>query len=201
MRNWLQREVLLGSVLVTVLLTPLTASAWLPDAGQVPVRRTLPDAIDLMESALYWMQDMSGVDDPRDPASIVNLMEEQAARYFDFAYMAYLIAGPRYARMDALERSHFQNRVRDRLFSLLAHQMGMYDVRMPLFRPLTPVRTSVGTWRAGGVFYHPDGPTIRLTFDFYLTPRGWRIYDVTSNGMSAVTALRNRYFSNPLLDR
>jgi ABC-type transporter MlaC component len=192
---------LLGSALATVLLTTPAAAAWVTDPGQVPVRRTLPSAIDLMESSLYWLQDMSGVADPRDPASIVSLMEEQAARFFDFAYMAYLVAGPRYAQMDVLERSHFQNRIRDRLFAMLARQMGMYDVRMPRFWPLTPVRTSTNTWQAGGTFYHPGGPSIRLTFEFYLTPRGWRIYDVTSNGASAITALRNRYFDNPLLDR
>jgi ABC-type transporter MlaC component len=200
MHSWL-RDVLFGSVLATVLLTPLTASAWLPDPGRVPARPTLPNAVDLMESVLYWMQDMSGVDDPRDQAAIINLMEDQAARFFDFAYMAYLIAGPQYAQMDVLERSHFQNRIRDRLFSLLARQMGMYDVRMPRFRPLLPVRTSVGTWQAGGVFYHTGGPMLRLTFEFYLTPRGWRIYDVTSNGVSAVDALRTRYFDNRLLER
>ncbi len=200
MGSWL-RAVLLRSALVTVLLTPAMASAWVNDPGQVPVRRTLPNAVDLMESSLYWLQDMGGVADPRDPASIISLMEDQAARFFDFAYIAYLVAGPQYVGMDVLERSHFQNRVRDRLFSMLARQMGMYDVRMPKFRPLVPIRSSVNTWQAGGVFYHPGGPTIRLTFEFYLTPRGWRIYDVTSNGMSAVTALRTRYFDNRLLER
>lgn len=195
------RQVLLGSVLVAVTLTPLTASAWFSDPGRVPVRPALPSAVDLMESALYWMQDMTGVDDPRDPASIISLMEERAARFFDFSYMAYQVAGPHYAQMDVLARSHFQNRIRDRLFSLLARQMGLYDVRMPRFRPLLPTRTGIGTWQAGGVFYHRGGPTIRLTFEFYLTPRGWRVYDITSNGVSAVDALRRRYFDNPLLDR
>jgi len=189
------RDLLLGCALVTLLLTPPPASAWVVDPGRVPVRRTLPNAVDMMESGLYWLQDMTGVGDPRDPASIVSLMEEQAARYFDFSYIAYLVAGPEYARLDVLERSHFQNRVRDRLFSWLAHQMGMYDVRMPMFRPLVPVRTSLETWRAGGVFYHPDGPAIRLTFNFYLTPRGWRIYDVDSNGVSVVAELRRRYYA------
>jgi len=188
------RDLLLGCALVTLLLTPLPASAWVVDPGRVPVRRTLPNAVDLMESGLYWLQDMTGVGDPRDPASIVSLMEEQAARYFDFSYIAYLVAGPEYARLDVLERSHFQNRVRDRLFAWLARQMGMYDVRMPMFRPLMPVRTSFETWRAGGVFYHPDGPTVRLTFNFYLTPRGWLIYDVDSNGVSVVAELRRRYY-------
>jgi len=182
---------LLGFVLVA---TP--ASAYFSEPGYVPLRRSLPSAIDLMETSLYWMQDMAGVDDPRDPAAIIALMEDQAARFFDFAYMAYLVAGPEYTRLNALERSHFQNRIRDRVFSMMAQRMGMLDVRMPAFRPAVPRRTGTYTMVAGGEFYHRGGPHIRLLFHFYLSSKGWRIYDVTSNGVSAVAELRRRYSSD-----
>lgn len=153
-----------------------------------------------MESGLYWMQDISGVEDVRDPAAVVALMEDQAARYFDFAYMAYLIAGPDYARLNILQRAHFQNRIRDRLFNGIAHRMGMLDVRMPLFRPVRPKQTSQYTWAAGGEFYHRNGPTVRLMFHFYLSTKGWRIYDVSSNGVNATDSMRRSYFAN-LLER
>jgi hypothetical protein len=32
-------------------------------------------------------------------------------------------------------------------------------------------------------------------FHFYLSSQGWRIYDVTSNGASAVDGLRRAYFA------
>jgi len=183
-------------LLLGVLLMAPPASAYFSEPGYVPLRRSLPSAIDLMETSLYWMQDMAGVDDPRDPAAIIALMEDQAARFFDFAYMAYLVAGPEYARLNALERSHFQNRIRDRVFSMMAQRMGMLDVRMPAFRPAVPRRTGTYTVVAGGEFYHRGGPHIRLLFHFYLSSKGWRIYDVTSNGVSAVTELRRRYSSD-----
>ena len=194
MRKW-QSKVLLAGALIAVLLTPLTASAYyFSNPGHVPVRRSLPNSIDMMEYGLYWMQDMTSGYDVRDPASVVRLMEEQASRYFDFSYMAYLIGGPEYTRLDVLERAHFQNRVRDRLFEALARKVGMYDVRMPRFYPRFPAMTSSNTWRVGGVFLHRGGPTIRLYFYFYLTPRGWLVYDVSSNGVSAVEDLRRRFF-------
>ena len=191
-----RRNYLLAVTLLAVLLIPQTASAYyFPNSGQIPVRSSLPSGIDLMESGLYWMQDMTSAYDPRDPSTLVGLMEDQAARFFDFAYMSYLIGGPEYARLDILDRSHFQNRVRDRLFKDLARKVGMYDVRMPRFRPLLPLASSGYTWQAGGEFYHLGGPYIRLYFYFYLTPRGWRIYDVSSNGVSAVTDLRKQFFA------
>lgn len=192
------RAVMSAGVLLAGLLGMSSASAWYrTDPGQVPVRPTLPSGIDLMESGLYWLQDITGAGgDPHDPATIVNLMEDQAARYFDFAYMAYRVAGPDYVRLNILERSHFQNRVRDWLFASLARQFGLYDVRMPRFRPIPPVATGPGTWRGGGVIRHLGDPEIRLYFEFYLTPRGWRIFDVTSNGVSAVAEMRRRFFRN-----
>jgi len=180
-------------LLLGVMLLASPASAYFSEPGYVPLRRSLPSAIDLMETSLYWMQDMAGVDDPRDPAAIIALMEDQAARFFDFAYMAYLVAGPEYTRLNVLERSHFQNRIRDRIFSMLALRMGMLDARMPAFRAVTPRRTGSYTVVAGGEFYHRGGPHIRLMFHFYYSSKGWRIYDVTSNGLSAVTELRKRY--------
>ena len=187
---------LFAGPLLAALLMPMMASAYdFTSPGQVPVRRSLPNAIDLMESGLYWLQDMSPSYDVRDPASVVNLMEAQAARFFDFSYMAYLIAGPEYTRMDVLERSHFQNRVRDRLFEQLARKTGLYDVRMPRFMPLFPQSGGGYSWRVGGDIYHSGGPVVRLYFYFYPTSRGWRIYDVSSNGMSAVEDLRRQLFA------
>jgi hypothetical protein len=183
------------AVLCGFLLVVPPAPAYFSEPGYVPLRRTLPSAIDLMETSLYWMQDMAGVDDPRDPAAIIALMEDQAARYFDFAYMAYLIAGPEYTRLNVLDRSHFQNRIRDRVFSMLAKRMGMFDVRMPAFRAAIPRRTGTYTAVAGGEFYHRGGPHIRLLFHFYYSSKGWRIYDVTSNGVSAIAELRRLYFA------
>ncbi|HFD80394.1 MAG TPA: hypothetical protein ENK05_08410 [Gammaproteobacteria bacterium] len=187
--------------LLLVLFTAAApAGAWFAEPGYVPMRRDLPNGIDLMESSLYWMQDLSGVEDPRDPASVISLMEDQAARFFDFSYIAYLVGGPAYTRLDALQRSHFQNRVRDRLFTWLAHQMGLYGRRIPRMVPIVPYRTSLYTWVAGGNFYYPGGPSIRLRFHFYYSGRGWRIYDVTSNGVSVVRYLRD-YYSRELSGR
>ena len=187
-----KRYLLVGLLLGCVLIQS-PAAAWYGNSGYLPLRRDLPNALDMMESGLYWLQDLSGVDHPRDPASIIALMEDQAARFFDFAYIAYLVAGPDYTRRNALERAHFQNRIRDQLFADLARKMGMYDVRMPSFAPLVPRQVSSYTWTMGGEFYHRGGPYIRLVFYFYLSPQGWRIYDVRSNGASAVDGLRRAY--------
>jgi ABC-type transporter MlaC component len=182
-------------LLLGVALMPPPVLGWYRNPASTPLRSDLPNAVDLMESGLYWLQDLSGIDNLRDPASIIALMEDQAARYFDFAYIAYLVAGPEYAQRNLMQRAHFQNRIRDQLFTDLARKMGLFDVRMPTMVPLVPRQTSTYTGIAGGIFYHRGGPRTKLVFHFYLSPQGWRIYDVTSNGVSAVDGLRRAYLA------
>jgi len=185
--KYLAKSSVFGAGLLTLIL--LQASpAW--GYGISPAERYRPSGIDLLESSLYWMQDLTGTDNLRDPAVIVALMEDQAARFFDFSAIAWQVGGPRYAQMNILERSHFQNRLRDILFERIARRMGIFNNRIPRFRPIMPVQTGPDTIAAGGYFFHPGGPDFRLLFRFHLTSNGWRIYDVDSNGVSAVAALR-----------
>ena len=60
---------------------------------------------------------------------------------------------------------------------------------------MVPRVTSPYTWVGGGTIYHPGGLHVRLVFHFYLSSNGWRIYDVTSNGVSAVADLRKQHFA------
>ena len=65
-----------------VLLAP-PASAYLAEPGYVPLRRTLPSAIDLMETSLYWMQDLAGIvrdETLRQRAQCVNLSNPPIGR-------------------------------------------------------------------------------------------------------------------------
>lgn len=190
-RSGIHRLLIIVLLVLSAVSPP--AFSWM-DPGYVPLRRNLPNGIDMLESGLYWMQDLSAIEDARDPASLVSLMEDQMARFFDLSYMSYLVAGPAYTRLDVLKRSHFQNRLRDQLFGMLAKRIGLYGNRLPRMQPLMPVRSGPYGWAIGGLVAYPGEPSIRLLFHFYLSSRGWRIYDVTSNGYSLLSELRKRHY-------
>ena len=71
----------------------------------------------------------------------------------------------------------------------------MFDVRIPRVWPMVPRATGPYSGVAGGTIFHAGGPHVSLVFHFYLSSNGWRIYDVTSNGVSAVEALRKTHFT------
>ncbi len=156
-------------------------------------RRALPTGLDYLESGLYWMQDWTGAENARDPASVVALFEDQMGRMFDLGAMAFYVGGPDYLARNILQRSHFQNRVRDRLFEEMALRMGWFSDRMPRFWPQLPYPAGPNHMVMGGLFMHYGGPHLRLEFHFYFSERGWRIFDVTSNGVSLLRPVRQAY--------
>lgn len=182
--EWLCRWCLL------LILLPISAGAYeLPD----PYRyRTLPSGLDLFESGLYWLRDLTGPGGQGDPASSLAAMQDLAARQFDFAAMAWASAGIRYLQMDILARSHYQNRLRDRLFSELAHVVGLYDPIPPAFSLLRPIPTGVGTLRGGLLIRPRHRPTQWVYFHFRLGPQGWKVVDVSVNGRLFTDYLRGR---------
>jgi len=173
-------------ILLWALAVPLKADTDL-------MRRHLPNALDVMEYGLNWLQEYTGPENSHDPAAVVLAMEDQLARYFDLGQIAQAVAGAEYWQQDILARSHFQNRVRDRLFTELARIYGFYGFRPPQIRMLMPVRTGVNAWITGNQIWHPDGRSYTILFHLYWTARGMRVMDVSVNGQSITRYLRELY--------
>lgn len=178
------------------LIISMLCCLWLP-AQAVPQAygRQLPSVLDMFETGLYWMRDWTGPENPEDPATLFTLMEEQAARQFDFAGMASVIDGPNYWSGNILQRSHYQRRLRDWLFLQLARESGMLDPRPVRFLPVLPLRVGPYKYLAGVDIWRANRPRSRLMFHFGWTWRGWRIQDVSLNGQRVTEYLhthRNR---------
>ena len=129
------------------------------------------------------------------PAAVRAFLDQEIAPSFDFAYMARWAAGRYYQRMNDSQRATFTARLSDLFLDALARNLGTR------LRPLPPI--DIYTARAGRWPNEVSVTTqirpaaalpIRLEFRFYRSPRGWRVFDVSANGASAVTFYR-RYFS------
>lgn len=182
MRYW--RRVLLCGLLAL----PVAAVQALPYANY----RALPNSLEMFEAGLYWMRDWFGPENADDPATVLTLMEEQAARHFDFGFMAARIAGPDYWSRDMLYRSHYQRDLRDWLFLRLAEAGGMLDRRPVRYRPIVPMRFGASEYLSGvDILRYGRGRT-RLLFHIAWTGRGWRIIDVSLDGQRVTEYLRPR---------
>lgn len=181
--RWLLLPLLLG--------IPLTAAAYNPSLSYRS--QYLPTPIDLFETGLYWLNDLASPHAEGDPASVLLAMQDVAGRQFDLSAMAWRIGGLRYMQLDVLQRSHFQSRLRDRLFEELAHITGLYDPLPPRMQVMPPRVSGVDTLSFGVWLVPRYRPAHLLLFYLRYGTRGWRIVDVSDNGLLFTDIMRERY--------
>ncbi len=128
------------------------------------------------------------------PGAIRGFLDREIAPSFDFTYMARWAAGPMYRRLDPAQNARMTVMLKDLFLSALAKNLGTYARPLPRF-DVYPARTTANgsqatvhtrVTTANGMFSGMD-------FRFYWNEQGWRIFDVSANGASAVAYYRS-YF-------
>ena len=127
-----------------------------------------------------------------NPAAVGEFVEVEIAPYFDFAYMAQWAAGPAYRDMDDAQRLAVEQKVKEMLLGTLVKRLGSYenqDVRFsrPRRAGQNEVKVKVGILQASG---YPAS----IDFRMYQSESGWKVFDVSANGTSALSYYR-RYFA------
>ena len=162
-----------------------------PQPSQITPQQTAGPGEVLKEGVTKLLQFMRQKERP-SPESIEGYLDNEIAPYFDFAYMAKWTAGPAYRNMDGRQRSMLEQKIKEMLLSSLSQRLGSYDNQdVRFFRPRrvgqNEVMVRLGILRAGG---YPA----RIDFRFYRGESGWKVFDVSANGSSALAFYR-QYFA------
>jgi len=121
--------------------------------------------------------------------STLAFLEREIAPYFDFAYMSKWAAGPAYRRLNAPQRAALEDKIKRLFFHTLAHNLkGQQRPEIRYFAP-RPSRDGREVRLAVWVM-ESRAPPIKLSFRFYLSPGGWKVFDVVANRNSAVLYYR-----------
>ncbi len=130
------------------------------------------------------------------PDTVEDFVALELAGNFDFAYMARWAAGSFYQRLNDDQKAAMTAKMKDLFLGALARHLS--SVQQPLSRvevfPTRPGRTA----NEARVFTRVlnKKAQVRMVFRFYWSQSdGWRIFDVSANGASAVAFYR-RYFNN-----
>ncbi len=136
---------------------------------------------------------LMGAQNP-SPEAIRTFLDHEIAPYFDFAYMARWAAGPMYRRLSAAQHARMTVVLKNLFLSALAKNLGIYARPLPRI-DVYPARASADGSQATvhARVISADGMFSRLNFRFYWSEQGWRIFDISASGASAVAYYRN-YF-------
>ena len=121
--------------------------------------------------------------------------ETQIAPYFDFPYMARWAAGKYWARANDAQKQKMTATLRSLFLTSLVRNLGGYNnpgITIHRARQAAEDEINVAvTVRYG------QAASLRLVFRFYQSAVGWKVFDVTDNGASALVHYR-KYFARQM---
>jgi phospholipid transport system substrate-binding protein len=198
---------------VTLLLAIGTAQAQPGYYGNPAYYPPMPDyqqetPATLLEDGIKRIQVFIKQKGIKDPEVLTAFLNEQMAPYFDFDYMASLVGGRYYDQLDPPLKTQFKSRLQKMFFSALSRNLGAYTEPMPRIDFMRQPRIrSYNDVEVAARVLPANGYPIRLIFRFARTNDGWKVYDASYNGMSAVMYYRKyfmeqarRYGTRALLD-
>jgi ABC-type transporter MlaC component len=157
--------------------------------------------IELLQMGINVLQDYLKAGKFNNPDEVVAFLEANFSQFFDFEQMARWAAGYHYARMNSAQRYIFQTNLKKMFFSAFARIISAYGDAQPRVEFLPPRRVSYNeVLVTARVYPSSGGYPIRIDFRFAQGPLGWKIYDVGTNGSSAVAYYR-AFFNNLIRTR
>lgn len=125
--------------------------------------------------------------DNKEPAKVAAFLEREITPYFDFGYMAHLVAGPAAQRMGQEQRLQFKDALRTQFLAAMAQNLSRYQGGEMQYLPQGGGRDDL---RLRVRVVQRGQPAVMLEFKLYPGQNGWKIYDVAANGMSAIQYYR-----------
>lgn len=142
------------------------------------------------------------------PELIAAFLDKEISPYFDFDYMAKWSAGAFYNRLNNLEKKEVANELKTRFLSTMAQKLSSFDKQS--VRYLAPKVGNKGQVELSIAIDNRGGYPAKLDFRLYKSSNGWKVYDVSANGSSALVYYRqyfrqqraklNRVYSRPSIN-
>ena len=171
-------------ILLTTTLTSVNATPYGATTQAVTPPVLLKEGIDKLTGFIK-----SG--NAANRAQAIAFLNAEIAPYFDFAYMTRWSAGPAWRRMGADQRARMQEQLTESFMVTLVQKLTSYtNQQIRYFSPRGQGRDDV---RVSAWIMQPNGYPTKLEFRFYLSDRGWKIFDVKAAGNSAVVYYRNQF--------
>ena len=124
-------------------------------------------------------------------AQIAEFLDNEIAPYFDFAYMAKWASGSNVSRMPEQQQKAMVTELKTQFLSTMAQKLSGFDRQTVRYlKPRVSGRNQVELSIAIG---NPGTYPARLDFRMYKSKSGWKVYDVSANGSSALVYYR-QYF-------
>jgi phospholipid transport system substrate-binding protein len=129
----------------------------------------------------------------KDHKKLYVMVDENILPNFDFRAMSRTVLGRYWRTATEEQRTQFVNNFRSLLVRTYATAMLKYNDEKIIYLPFKLIPGD-RTATVKSEFRRADGaPPVAISYSFYRTDAGWKIYDVTIEGASLVTTYQTTY--------
>lgn len=154
----------------------------------------------LLEMGIRVLQNYLQNGEFDNPEKVLNFLDSQMSQFFDFEQMAQWASGYHYNRMNSAQKYIFQSNLKKMFFAAFARIVTAYGDAQPQVEFLPPRRAGYNEVIVTARVIPSNSYPIRVDFRFMQGPNGWKVFDVGTNGNSAVAYYR-AYFNNLIRSR
>jgi phospholipid transport system substrate-binding protein len=127
-----------------------------------------------------------------DKQKAVKLAEEKVLPYVDFEHATRLAVGRAWREASPEQKKRLVTEFRNMLVRTYSNAIGTYQGQtlkvLPSRGKADPEETIVRTQ-----FVRPGGQPLPIDFSMHQTPEGWKVYDITVEGVSLVLTYRSEF--------
>lgn len=153
--------------------------------------RPAPDVI--LRMGIEDLQIFLNSDQANNKEALVGLIRARIAPQFDIETLARWSGGYWYEQMNPAQKKAFTTKLAKSFFSSLANIVGGYAGNMPEVQFLPHRRINQNEVDVTARVLRPNNYPIDVRFSFHKSPRGWLIFDVSTNGISAINYYRKMF--------
>jgi len=181
----------LTALTLCLLLSPSFANPY--QRYSTPPQPVQQSPVDVLKQGIEQLTQYLGSRGGKKSVSLEAFVEKNIAPFFDFAYMTRWTAGHQAQFMNPQQATAMQQKLRRLFLAAMVEKLSEYrHGRVKYLRPTGNSRTGELTLRL--LAYQQGSPyPQRLNFRMYRSNQGWKVFDVSSNGQSALAFYRTQF--------
>ena len=185
----------LRRILMGLTLSLLISSSYANPFNQypTPAPRLQPSPGIVLQQGIEKLTKYLASRGDKNSPSLAAFVDNTIAPLFDFTYMAKSTAGPQARYMSPQQGAAMEQKLRRLFLAAMVNKLSGYrHARVKYLRPLGNPRSGEITLRL--MAYQQGNPyPQRLSFKMYRGPQGWKVYDVSADGQSALAFFRSQF--------
>jgi phospholipid transport system substrate-binding protein len=128
-----------------------------------------------------------------NPAQVYDLVNEIVLPHFDFTVMSRWVLGPYWRQASPEQRQRFTDEFRTLMVRTYSQALLEYSNEKIEFLPTPPLKADATDAVVRSEFHPNTGAPIPVNYSLHRMGSGWKIYDVSVDGVSLVTNYRSTF--------